>query len=204
LYANGEIIMLLSKLIDKCPEKYREDLTGGLFFGLVAGLAGALAGGLVAGLAAGLAGGLFFGLVAGLAGGLVAGLVAGLAGGLVAGLVSGFIEIINSMEQLIIIVILILFISEVLYWLDKHRWDDLGRWSNTFLKKGECLFETSLIVVNIRNVLFHYQDVIDFFSSQQETVHMVLSVVGYGTIIVLLIVGYIWLNSLKYKEDKKE
>ena len=128
-------------------------------------------------LAVGLAGGL----AVGLAGGLVFGLAGGLAVGLAGGLVFGLAEIYQfSIESFIIVLIFILIISEVLFWLDKHRWDDIGRWGNTILKKGESLFESSVVIINSINVFNHYDDILIFFNEQQETVKSVLYCIGWG------------------------
>jgi len=180
--------MLLSYIINRVED---DDLAECLVFGLVFGLAVGLAGGLVVGLV----GGLVVGLVVGLVGGLVVGLVVGLAGGLA--------EIYNtSIEMFIIILLLVFVVSEILFWCDKYKYHGLGRWGNTLLKKGESFFESSVVIINVVNVFIHYDDMLVFFGSQQENIKLVLSFVGYGTIIVLLVLGVVWLNSLKYKEKK--
>ena len=142
------------------------------------------------------------GLAFGLAFGLAIGLTAGLAAGLAAGLIDIIIN--SSFQEALFVLIIILVISEILYWLDKHKIEDFGRWENTLLKKAESLIETSLVVVNIRNVIVYFDDFIDFISTQGETINLILSIVGYGTIVVLMIVGYIWINSLKFKEKKQD
>ena len=145
---------------------------------------------------------LVFGLVVGLVFGLPVDLVVDLGVGLAGGLVFGLVDIFNtSLEYFIVVLLAIFVISECLYWLDKHRWDHLDRWGNTLVKKTECILETGLVVVNVCNIVNHYRDIINFFGTQQETVRMVLSFVGYGTIIVLIIAGYVWFNSLRYKES---
>jgi len=132
-------------------------------------------------------------------------LVDGLAFGLVVGLVFGLVEIYSiSVELFVIVGIIILVVSEVLFWFDKHKFDYMGRWENTLLKKGESLFESGIIVVNCVNVFNHYQDILGFFGSQQSNIKLVLSWVGYGTIIVLFVVGFLWLNSLKYREKQED
>ena len=194
--------MLIGYLFGRVED---DDLRECLAFGLAGGLAFGLAFGLVVGLAGGLAVGLAGGLAGGLVGGLAVGLAFGLVVGLAFGLVVGLAEIYTvSIETFIIIIILILVVSEILFWFDKHKYSDIGRWGNTFLKKGESLFESSAVIVNIVNVFNHYQDVIVFFGEQQDAIKQVLSFVGYGTIIVLFMLGFIWFNSLKYREKKKD
>jgi len=139
--------------------------------------------------------------VGGLAGGLVGGLVGGLAGGLAFGLAFGLVEMVNTaIEQIVIILIIIVVVSECLYWFDKHCWDGLGRWGNTLVKKGESLLESGLIIVNLCNVYNHGGEFVGFFSDKGDELNMVLSFVGYGTIVVLVVLGFVWFNSLKFKD----
>ena len=126
----------------------------------------------------------------------------GLAFGLAVGLAVGLAGIYNiSFQYFIIVFLMIIVISEIFYWLDKHRWDDLGRWGNTIVKKCEALLETSLIVVNVCNLYNYGGDLLSWFGGKDDELNMLLSFVGWGTIIVLIIVGYVWFNSLKYKGD---
>jgi len=205
--------MILSYMWNKVPEENKEDIAAGLAlglafglaFGLVTSLALGLAFGLAAGLAFGLAVGLVFslavGLVFSLAAGLTLGLTFSLAAGLAFGLAVGLIDIItSSFEHSIILLFIILIISEILYWVDKNKLNnDMGRWIFTLIKKGEALLETSIILVNSYLLVKYSGRLISFISSQGETIHMILQVIGYGTVIVLIIVGYVWFNSLKYK-----
>ena len=140
-----------------------------------------------------------------LVGGLVGGLAVGLAVSLVFGLVFGLAEIYNSsIELFIFLLIMILVVSEILFWCDKHKYEDMNRWDNALLKKGESLFESSIVIVNVVYLLNHYQDIFVFFGKQQDNIKTVLGFVGIGTVVVLLVLGWLWLNSLKYREKKEK
>jgi hypothetical protein len=194
--------MIISHILNKCKDKeYYEDVAVGLAVGLAVGIAVVIAFGLAVGLAFGLAFGLVFVIAVVIAFVIAVGLAFGLAFGLAVGLASGIIDLAScTMQEILLVLIAIIAISEILYWLDKHKIGDIGRWGNTLIKKGEAIFETSCVILISRLVIVRYKDMLNFLSEQQEGIQTALSIIGYGTFVVLLIAGYIWINSLKYKE----
>jgi len=200
-------------------EKIEDDelkvcLVAGLAASLVAGidasLVASLAFGLVAGLAVGLAAGLAFGLVAGLAFGLVAGLAVGLVAGLAFGLVAGLAASLANLFQSdfyvnLLLLIIIIILSELLFLLDKSKPDKkINRLWFTLIHKGEAFFESCLIVINIVAVLSVDWSVVSaFLSNQIPILQQTLYCVGWGTLIVILVAGFIYLNSLRYKRGKQ-
>jgi len=152
---------------------------------------------LVAGLVAGLAVGLAAGLAVGLAAGLAVGLAVGLAFGLANLFQSDF-----YVNLLLLIIIIIL--SELLFLLDKSKPDKkINRLWFTLIHKGEAFFESCLIVINIVAILSVDLSVVSAFLSEQIPIlQQILYCVGWGTLIIILAVGYIYLNSLRYKKRK--
>lgn len=148
--------------------------------------------------------GIAFGIAAGVAAGVVAGIVTGVVAGVVAGITFGIVKLISfDFNHLLFVLLLVLLVSELLYWLDRNRYVGLGRWSQTLVKKCESFFESSAVIVNGAYVVLNWDGIVGWFGSQGNTIHTVLCFVGYGTGVVLFIIGFVYLNSLKYREKKK-
>ena len=126
----------------------------------------------------------------GLAGGFMFGLAFGLAGGFL-----------NNNPYLAIIGIAILALSEIFFWLEKDR--PRKRESKihfTIKRKAENLFESALIIVNLFNIEYvvrnYGKSISEFFGAWW---YPVLSFMGWGTLIIGIIAGFVYLNSLKYR-----
>jgi len=113
---------------------------------------------------------------------------------------SALIELSQNIKELVIVLIAVLIISEIFYWLDQHKWKNLTRWENTLAKKGECLLETSLIIVNSIFVIRHFNDFIDKIVQNTEAIIQASYYVAITAVAIIAIVVYLYLNSLKYKE----
>lgn len=183
------------------------DLKDAIVGGVAIGLAAGLAAGLVAGpfgLAAGVAIGLFFGLFFGLVAGLTIGLAFGLAFGLVAGLADIITKGLLPFPYSVFFILLVLAAAEVWFYFDKSKPD---RNDNVMLftlwKKGESILEVLIVLVNAMNVIRFAPQII---SALKGAYPMIMQWIGYlGVIMIALsiIYGYIYLNSLRYRNHKR-
>ena len=195
--------MLTEKILNLFPKKIREDI----IVGLVAGLAVSLTVGLAAGLAFGLAVGLAVSLAAGLAFGLAVGLTVGLAVSLAVGLAFGLASYKDIIPfNIFIFIIGIIILMEIFYWLDdfkqKKKKSFIELLPLIIFKKLESLFEALLIVVNILNIRWLILKI-----DWQKYFPEILKWIGYirvGLLIIaaiaIVLTGYLWLNSLKYRK----
>jgi MFS family permease len=205
--------MIIHKLFTKISDRELKEniawglacgLAGGLAGGLACGLAGGLAGGLVGGLACGLVGGLAWGLAWGLAGGLAGGLVCGLACGLAGGLVIGLVNFNELWSNYLSFGIIVFILLELFFWMDSKK---IGKKENRLLftlkRKSYALFDALLIVVNVLNVrwLLNKTNI-----NKEDVLYWIGQIGYYGLIvigIVLILLVYVWLNSLKYRGEPK-
>ena len=211
--------MIIKKLIDwivnrtapNATKLDKDDLVGGLAFGL--------AGGLAVGLTVGLMFGLAFGLAVGLAFGSAFGLAVGLAGGLAGGLAVGFsdfmVECFTTQQFIGILVagVMVLIVAEVFFWLDKKRpkknqskiWFTVER---KIVALGEASFFVVLVIGAYRYIVKGFAfisrvapDLSDWFARYGAAVAVGIVIVGTGIIVA---VGFVYINSLKYRKERKK
>ena len=148
--------------------------------------------------------------------GLVVGLVRGLVWGLVFGLVSGLVVIlinfaralpfINGFIPILILVLLILFLVEIFFWLDKSKPDKSENITKfTLKKKFEAFCEVVLglsgvaqIYILIREGIKHITKEV-FMEILKWTGYIGAGIIALG-IIVLIVYGWIKLNERKYRK----
>ena len=205
--------MIISKIYDYLKKEGKEDelvailaiaLGVGLGAGLTVGLAIALGAGLGAGLVAMLVVWLAVGLGAGLAVALTFGLVAMLAVGLVAGSVLGFVyiaPILCGLGGLPVKILVFFMIMEMIYLLDKRKPSkNAGVFWFTVKRKIDSGFDV-LIMIGVLGMVKLLCDVI---SEYNELFMRVFGWVGIGMVGLVLLYGYVKLNSLRYKKRWKK
>jgi MFS family permease len=201
--------MIISKIYNSFDKEQQDALVSGLAFGLAFGLVSGLVSVLAFGLASGLASGLAFGLASGLASvlafGLAVGLVSGLASVLAFGLAVGLVS--GILSPIWLFILAIIAIAEILFFFDKAK-PNAGenKYWFTILHKGEAILETSLVVVNLANIAKLLEG-IDLLKVIQGWIPAILQGIYYIGIVVVVIAAiacWIWLNSLKYKEEKRK
>ena len=147
------------------------------------------------------------GLVFGLDVGLAVGLDVGLAIGLVFGLVFGLEKIITlgilTIPQAIGLVILILIISEILFFFDKSKPSDKKILWFTVKRKGEAIIETLLVVINALNIILNWKAIESYLGGAFPVIIQIVGYLGLALGICVVIYGYFWLNSLRYRKVKK-
>lgn len=170
--------------------------------GLVCGLVLEPAIGLVFGLVVGVVSVLVFESVGGLGLGGICWLATGL-GILIATIATG--TILAAPLFYVLIGALIVALAEAFFWLDRKEpskksnktWFTIKR---KFLHLGESSFIVLLTLGGVHLVRRAVPMLGDFVSTYGTAI---LNFVGWGTLIVLIVAGYIKLNSLKYRKQNK-
>ena len=151
---------------------------------------------------------LVTGLVTGLAFGLVTGLVTGLVIGVAFGLAFGLVNIVTNAilpwPYSLFFILFVLMISELLFFMDSRK-PNKGENHLTFtlLAKGESLIESLVLIVNTMNVILERNAIITFLQGISPAIMQGIYYLGLLVVVCIGIYGYIWLNSLRYKEKKR-
>jgi len=107
-------------------------------------------------------------------------------------------------KVLVVVGIVCLVLGELFFWTSKRqpKSNESVFW---FSAKWKALyFLEALFWAVMVNGVWHFSvELLEFLDVQREVVQALIAFVGWGTLVVIVIVAYVALNSLKFKQAKQ-
>ena len=107
--------------------------------------------------------------------------------------------------NLFVVGIVCLVLSELFFWTSKRqpKSNESVFWFS-FKWKVLYFLEALFWVIMVNGVWHFLEEFLEFLDVQQELVQALIGFVGWGTLAVIVIVAYVALNSLKFKQNLKQ
>jgi MFS family permease len=215
--------MLLYKiwtyLTKSLSEEQKDDISSGILAGISIGILAGISSGITIGISigilnvtsfiAGIIMGILAGIIMGILAGIGIGIIAGITTGIIAGIIAGigdYIVSIHTNSELVFVGVVLLIITEIVFlkFDSKTPEPNQSKIQFTLERKALAILESTIIIGSIIGMYRSISIVSPYVAWLKSYGATGLNFIGWGTTIILIFYGYIWLNSLKYKLSEKK